>query len=124
MKTVIYLLVLLFFVLFNSSCATKTFLEATDIDPYVRIKFADITEQELLDSGRTYEINEEAKVYYVDRSPTRLYANYVLRAVGTPVALALDTALGVAWIVGWSKFLEKNSVEFYKNGRYVPQNNQ
>ena len=86
-----------------ASCATTALWESTD--PYVVMKQGEITEDELRAQGRTYERDDLFQLFFVQKRGLPKYKDYALRTVGTPVALAVDAALGLAVVGAYAGFL-------------------
>ena len=97
-----------------SSCATKMLWEATDPNEYVRIKYTDISEEELQAKGCKYYKNDEKLSYYVNKNSFQKFKDYTYRAFATPVTIVVDAASVVILVVGIiakDNFVEEHKVD-------------
>ena len=78
-----------------ASCATPYLWEVADPRDYVVISYDDITREELDAQQISYVAKEDYRVYFIEKSRWRKFGDYTLRSIGTPVTVALDTALVV-----------------------------
>jgi hypothetical protein len=88
--------------------------DATDPNEYVQIKYTDITEQELLDSGSEYIKDDEKHLYYVKKNSFQKLSGFALRAFGTPVTVVVDAATVVLLGIGVGiadNFVEDHTVD-------------
>ena len=84
----------IFILLFFCTSCTQALWKATDPDAYIKIKYTDITEEELKNQKIKYYKDDRAKYYYVNKSSFDKLKNYAFRAIGTPVTIIVDaTAL-------------------------------
>jgi len=78
-----------------SSCATTALWRRTDPSSYVVISSADISEAELQKRGVKYIKDEQAAVFYVEKTDFEKFSDYTFRALGTPLTVVIDTAIVV-----------------------------
>ncbi len=77
------------------SCVTQALWKRTDSSSYVVISSNDISEEELQKRGAKYIKNDEAAVFYVEKSDFEKFKDYTYRTLGTPVTVVIDAAIVV-----------------------------
>ena len=85
---------------FGQGCATSSLWECTDPGQKVWVPADKTTEEILKKKGLDYEVSagETAPGYYVEKDKWHKALDVQLRILGTPPALALDVAAGVAFV--------------------------
>jgi hypothetical protein len=91
---------------FLTSCATHALWVATDPREYVVVSQSDVNEQEMKAKGIAYYTDPAHGVLYVEKTAMQKNKDYMIRALGTPVTVVLDTAATVVvvgaavWVLG------------------------
>ena len=101
-----------------TSCATKTLWENTDPDGYIKIGFADITEQELIDKKVKYRKSEIFQAYFVEKNSMDRLKDYSLRILLTPATVVIDTGAIVVVAVAYvaiGSILYRSKIDICEN---------
>ncbi|MFH2046792.1 MAG: hypothetical protein ABIK92_16800 [Pseudomonadota bacterium] len=99
MKNII-LITILFFVL--NSCATTYLWDRTDPNGYVKIKFTEITEDNLKSRGAKYIRDDNEHAFYVDKDSFDRFKDYSTRVLGTPITVVIDATTVVIFAVAFA----------------------
>lgn len=87
-----------------TSCVTQKLWEKTEVGKYVKIPYAEITEEELKEKDAKYFKNDLKEVYYIEMDSFTRFKNYTLRALVTPLTVTVDTAAVVVVLVAYGAF--------------------
>lgn len=89
-------------ILLLPSCATNRLWENTNPNEKLWVDTRDIADVELRNGERDYEYLSCGAVrgYMVEKSDARKVSDFMLRALGTPVTLTLDSAVMLAYVLG------------------------
>ncbi len=98
-KNVVLIILLLFLC---NSCATKTLWQKTDPDAYVKIKFTEITEEELKERGAKYLRDDNKHAFYVEKDSFSKFKDYSFRVLATPVAIVIDATAVVIFAAAFA----------------------
>lgn len=98
-KNTVLIILLLFLC---DSCATKALWEKTDPDEYVKIKFTEITEEELKERGVKYYRDDDKHAFYVDKDSFSKFKDYSIRVLATPVTIVIDATAVVIFAVAFA----------------------
>lgn len=94
------------------SCATPALWQATDPHEFVAVSRSKTNEEELKARGLQYRVDEQRNLVYVEKTKLRKSKDYVIRALATPVTVALDAATTIA-VVGAAVYVVVHSNDYY-----------
>lgn len=96
-----------------ASCATPALWEATDPHDFVAVTKSKVNEDELKAKGLSYRVDTERDLVYVEKTRLQKSKDYAIRAITTPVTVAVDAVTTIA-VVGAAVFVMEHS-----DGRFL-----
>jgi len=99
-KDVVFIILMLFLC---ESCVTEMLWKKTSPNAYVKIRYTEITEGELRNSGAKYISDDSKQLFYVEKTSFSKLRDYSYRILATPVTIDIDATaviiLGAAFAV-------------------------
>ena len=91
-----------------TSCVTPALWRATNPHEFVAVTRNKVNEDELKASGLSYWVDPKRSLFYVEKTNLQKAKDYIIRAVGTPVTVAVDAATTIA-VVGAVVFVMRHA---------------